>query len=66
MRSSDVLRAIEPQLVHEFNASLALQWSLYEKAVELWTNRCEQVLPSEMRGELCPVRRMPTSYGVGN
>ncbi|CAB1099895.1 unnamed protein product [Ectocarpus sp. CCAP 1310/34] len=55
LRSRDVLAALDPQLVREFNGSLALQWRVYEKAVALWDLRCREVLPVAKHEELCTV-----------
>ncbi|CAN0221186.1 unnamed protein product [Ectocarpus fasciculatus] len=55
VKSRDVLAALDPQLVRDFNGSLALQWRVYEKAVALWDVRCREVLPVAMHEKLCAV-----------
>ncbi|CAM9676137.1 unnamed protein product [Scytosiphon promiscuus] len=60
--SRDVLAAIDPELVHRFNGSLALQWRVYEKAVSLWSVRCQEVLPPTLQRELCSVPSPAETY----
>lgn len=62
MRSRDVLAALDPQLVREFNGSLALQWRVYEKAVALWDVRCRGALPVAKHEELCTVALPSSEY----
>ncbi|CAN0136881.1 unnamed protein product [Pylaiella littoralis] len=56
VQSSDVLRSIDPDLVREFNAtSLSLQWQVYNAALQMWDQRCREVLPTEDHRDLCSV-----------
>ncbi|CAM9133356.1 unnamed protein product [Ectocarpus sp. 12 AP-2014] len=62
VRSREVLATLDPQLVREFNGSLALQWRVYEKAVALWDVRCRGALPVAMHEELCTVDLPSSEY----
>ncbi|CAM9311063.1 unnamed protein product, partial [Hapterophycus canaliculatus] len=56
VHSGDVLKSIDPALVREFNAtSLGMQWEVYEIALQLWDQRCREVLPAQDHAELCTV-----------
>ncbi|CAB1099896.1 unnamed protein product [Ectocarpus sp. CCAP 1310/34] len=57
-----VLAAIDPSLVRQFNDSLALQWKVYEKAVELWGTRCREVLPITVHDAMCTVAPPDSRY----
>ncbi|CAM9835068.1 unnamed protein product [Scytosiphon promiscuus] len=56
VHSSEVLRAIDRELVNEFNATtLSYQWKVYNVALELWDSRCRELLPPENHQRLCSV-----------
>ncbi|CAM9624712.1 unnamed protein product [Ectocarpus sp. 4 AP-2014] len=62
VKSRDVMAALDPQLVRNFNGSLALQWRVYEKAVALWDVRCRGALPVAMHEEMCTVDSPSLEY----
>lgn len=63
VQSSNVLAEIDPRLVQQFNSTLSYQWLIYGRAVELFTSRCQEVLPAYLHGELCAVPSPPSAYG---
>lgn len=61
-KSSEVLENINDELIRQFNATLTLQWKVYERAVELWDIRCREVLPASEHESLCTVPTPPERY----
>ncbi|CAM9368037.1 unnamed protein product [Ascophyllum nodosum] len=61
-KSSEVLENIDGDLVRQFNGTLALQWEVYGKAVELWAVRCREVLSIDLHEKLCTVPPPSESY----
>lgn len=62
VQSTNVLAALDPNLVQQFNSTLSYQWLVYGHAVRLYTARCQDVLPEYLHGELCHVPSPPTAY----
>ncbi|CAM9513116.1 unnamed protein product [Pylaiella littoralis] len=56
VHSGEVLRGIDPDLIRDFNSStLSMQWQVYSAALQLWDQRCREVLPVEDHLDLCSV-----------
>lgn len=62
VQSSNVLASLDPDLVQQFNSTLSYQWLVYGRAVQLFTSRCQEVLPWHQHGELCDVPSPPVAY----
>lgn len=62
VRSTSVLASIDPQLVHDFNTTLTYQWVLYEHAVHLFVDKCQEMLPAWEHANLCHVPTAPSEY----
>lgn len=61
--STNVLANIPPQLLRDFNETLTYQWLVYGRAVNLYVDRCLEVLPNAwQRAQLCHVPAAPSEY----
>lgn len=61
--STKVLAKIHPQLLRDFNETLTYQWLVYGRAVDLYVDRCLEVLPHAwQRAKLCHVPAAPSEY----
>ncbi|CAM9870988.1 unnamed protein product [Discosporangium mesarthrocarpum] len=60
IKTDEILRCLDADLVQRVNTTLRFEWDVYEYALGLYEKKCREVLPFEQHEELCVV---PTASG---